>query len=230
MYLVPVVGLDHGFQFVGALLQVADDFRPAAIRDVDGLASHGQESASAFLVDLSGELIREIDVGLIALHHPLADGAARRQLDAADLDATVRGIHPELHLQLEVGRLAAAPDQKGVLLERILVGTLANDLAVLRAPERRITVPAFQARTVEDRLEPGVIPEDERVGAAGPVAASAPATALLPRRRRLRGNRRDHGEHQHTEHDLVHTAPACCVTATLSQRPLFADFNTASVT
>src|SRR5437867_3068926 len=92
-------------------------------------------------------------------------------------------------------------------------------------------LPAFQARTVEDRLEPGVIPEDERIGAAGPVAASA-APAVLPRRRRgrLRGNRRDHGEHQHTEHDLVHTAPACCVTAMLSQRPLFADFNTASVT
>src|SRR5262249_12191007 len=60
---------------------------------VDCLAAHREEAAAALFVDLAGELVREVDVGLVALHHPLADLGARRQLHAAELDAAVGRVH-----------------------------------------------------------------------------------------------------------------------------------------
>src|SRR5205814_10596853 len=148
-------------------------------------AAHREEPAAALLVDLPGELQRVIHVGLVALHHPLADVAAGRQLHAADLDAAVGGVHSELALQLEVLRLAAAPDDEGVLRHLLVRRALPDDRAVLGAPELRIAVPALERRPVEDRLEAGVLVEDERIGAAHAAAAAA-ASLSLPRRRRLR--------------------------------------------
>ena len=57
--------------------------------------------------------------------------------------------------------------------------------AVLDAPERRIAVPVLQAGAVEDRLEAGAVLEGNRLRAAHPAAAAAPAFA--PACRRLTG-------------------------------------------
>src|SRR5262249_14800524 len=160
----------------------------------------------------------------------LADVRAGRQLHAADLHAAVGRVHPEFDLQLEVLRLAAAPDEKRVLLDRILLGALADDGVVLGAPERRIAVPALQRPAVEDRVEPAVIVHRQRICAARPLAsaATAPVAAAL-RRLRLRGDGCSQADNERGN-GWFHTAPACCDTATASQRPLFADLRTASVT
>src|SRR5262249_52995974 len=149
--------------------------------------------------------------------------------DAADLDAAVGRVHPELAFQLEVFRFAAAPDDESVLHHLPLGCALADDRAPLGAPELRIAVPAFERRAVEDRFEARVITEHERIGAARTAAASGAAlTWWLPGRGRLRRHER-RGCDQYAEDCLFHTA-ACCVTATCSQRPLVADLSTASVT
>src|SRR5262245_11219625 len=180
--LVPVVDLDQRLELVGALLQVADDDRLAALGYVDRLAAHGEETAAALLINLTSPLVGEVDVGLIALHHPLADLGPGRQLNAAQLDAAVGGVHPELDFQLEILRLAAAPDDERVLLDRIGGGALTDDGAVLGLPERRIAVPVLERRAVENRGEAGVITDHQRVGAAGHAAAAAAAAPVLSRR------------------------------------------------
>ena len=83
------------------------------------------------------------------------------QLHAADLNAAVRAGHSVLALQLEVRGRAAAPDEKCVLREAPIGRAFADDRAVLDPPERRIAVPSLQRRSVEDRLEAGVIVEHE---------------------------------------------------------------------
>src|SRR5206468_5003971 len=123
--------------------------RASAVWHVHGLTAHREESASALFVDLAGELVREVDVGLIAFHHPLADVGSGGQLHAAHLDAAVGGAHPEFDLQLEVLRLATAPDDEGVLLHRIGGRALADDRAAFGTPERGIAIPVLQRRAVE---------------------------------------------------------------------------------
>src|SRR5262249_50730013 len=151
---------------------------------------HREKSSPALLVDLPGVLVIGIDVGLIPLHHPTADVAAGRQLDAAKLNAAVGGADPELDLQLEIARLAAAPDEKRVLAERVLPGRLADDGAVLDAPEGRVAVPAAQRPAVEDLLESSVIVGRLR------------ADRRLARRRLGSGRRGDHEDRDDDSHDL----------------------------
>src|SRR5262249_49771597 len=111
----------------------------------------------------------------------------------------------------------------------LLLGrALADDRAVLRAPELRVAVPALQRRAVEDGVEARVLVEHERIGAARHAPAASAAAALRIGRRLLRGQRDGEGGDDQRG-DVLHTV-ACCVTATCSQRPLFADFRTASVT
>src|SRR5262249_5212923 len=127
-------------------------------------------------------------------------------------------------------RFAATPDQKCVLLDRVLLRALADDRVAVDSPERGIAVPALERSAVEDRLEARVIVEHQWIGTARSCAAATAATAVCALRCRwLRRNRC--GEHDHERCDrALHTAPACCDTATVSQRPVFADFRTASVT
>src|SRR4030095_14049290 len=97
------------------------------------------------------------------------------------------GVDAVLELQLEVGRLAAAPDDEGVFLQRVLGGRLADDCGVLDAPEFRVAVPALQARSIEDRHKARVIVE--RPGLR--TAAAPAATARLLRSRLARHARGD---------------------------------------
>src|SRR4029077_19176883 len=189
--LVPVVHLDDFQQLVGAALERADDLRASAVRDVDELAPHGEKAAVALLIDLSGESVLGVDVALVPFEDPVAgDGAApllraSRQMHASDLDAAVGGADPVLDLQLEVRRLAAAPDDEGVFLQRVFGRGLANDCAAFHTPELRVTVPAFQRGSIKDRHEPGVFVERKWLGAAaGPGSAFAATAAwLLPGQR-----------------------------------------------
>jgi hypothetical protein len=71
-------------------------------------------------------------------------------VDAADLNAAVGGVDAVLDLQFEVCRLAAAPDDEGVFLQRVRGRRLADDGAALGAPEFRIAVHPF-------RLDPSKI-------------------------------------------------------------------------
>ena len=61
--------------------------------------------------------------------------------------------HAELGLQLEVARLAAAPDEERISFGGVFGGGLAGDRAVFDAPKLGIAVPALQGLAVEDRLE-----------------------------------------------------------------------------
>src|SRR6185503_17996203 len=97
------------------------------------LAAHREKATPALFVNLSCEPVLGIDVALVPLQNPVArDGAAPllctcRQMHASDLDAAVRGIDPVLDLQLEIGRLAAAPDDEAVFLQRVLRRGLTDD-------------------------------------------------------------------------------------------------------
>src|SRR6185436_3197708 len=154
--LVPVIHLDDFQQLIAAALERADHLRASPLRDVGELAAHGEKAAAALLIDLSGESVLGVDVALVPFQDPVAgDGAApllstRRQAHTPDLNAAVGGIDPVLDLQLEISRLAAAPDDEAVFLQRVVGRRLANDRAAFRTPELRITVPAFQRRAIED--------------------------------------------------------------------------------
>ena len=151
--LVPVVLLDGLRQFVG-VAELLDDLRLVVRADDGLLAAQGEDAAAALVVEDAGVLVLAVHVGLVAADDPLAD--LLRLLAAAILHAGVgeaRIGHAELELQLEIGRLAAAPDQKGVALGGILGGGLAGDRAVFDAPELGIAVPALKRLAVEDRLE-----------------------------------------------------------------------------
>ena len=165
--LVPVVHFDDLQQFVIAVLQRSDDLRTTTVRDVDELTAHSEKAAPALFVDLTGEAVLGVDVALVPLQDPVAhDGAAsllrtRRQMHAPDLNAAVGGIDAVLDLQLEIGRLAAAPDQEAVFFQRVLGSRLTHDRAAFDAPELRIAIPALQGGSVEDRHEPFVFVERE---------------------------------------------------------------------
>src|SRR6185436_1206790 len=164
-------------------------------------------------------------------HHPLADVAAGGQLDAADLDAAVGRVQAVFDFQLEVLRLAAAPDDEGVLLDRVLRRALADQRAALDVPESRVAIPAVHRLAVEDRLEPGVVRRRQRLGPRGPVAAAS----LAGRATTLTGERNDcegDGNGERISHDT-----ASCFYATFTWAAgidchwrVRADFNTASVT
>ena len=81
-----------------------------AVADIGELPAHRQEAAAALFVDLAGVLLLRVDIGLVALQHPLDV----RQFDAAVLNAAVRYRAGQLvlQLQLEIGRVAVAPDDR----------------------------------------------------------------------------------------------------------------------
>src|SRR4030095_3837642 len=131
---------------------------------------------------LTGKAVLGVDVALVPLQNPVPrDGAALllragRQMHASDLDAAVGGIDPVLDLQLEVRRLAAAPDDEVFFLERVVGRGLADDRAAFHAPELRVAVPTLQGGSVEDRHEPRVLLEWEHLWTTA--AGSTLATGL----------------------------------------------------
>ena len=68
----------------------------------------------------------------------------------ADLDAGVAGIEFEVELEVEVGDVAALPDEEGVLFDGVFLGGFANDGAVFDAPEFGVTGPAEEVFAVEN--------------------------------------------------------------------------------
>ena len=157
--LVPVVGVDEGFEFVGGA-EVGDDGGAGGI-DVGDLAAHGEEGAAALFVVLAGVFVGAVDVGLVTAEEPLGAG----DLDTAVVDAGVAVVgDTEFCFEFEVFRRAAAPDEEAVLLEEIVRGNFADEDVVFDAPVLRVAVPVFEG-AVEDGLE-AVVGVDEwvRVG------------------------------------------------------------------
>ena len=119
------------------------------------------------------ELILEIDVRLVPPQYPFADFAGGRDLCAAVLYAAVGRVDPELQLQLEISRLATAPDQERVLFEWRGRRRLADNRAALGPPQRGITIPTGQALAVEDLTEARVVVERDRATAGGTAATTS---------------------------------------------------------
>src|SRR5690606_2077426 len=146
--LVPVILLDLRAERVARIERA--DLAAHLIRsgrsDVVELPARREEAAAALFVEHAGVLIREVDVGLVALEDPPPNlsFAAFRQLLAAVLHARVARIEPELELQVEVADRAAAPGPKRVLLADLLRRPLPDDRAVLDAPERGIAIPPVE--------------------------------------------------------------------------------------
>ena len=69
---VPFTRLDQPLQLVGGAFEIANDLRLGVRSDVDRLSAHHDDAAAALLVDHAGELVGEVDVGLVALEHPFA--------------------------------------------------------------------------------------------------------------------------------------------------------------
>ena len=161
--LVPVLLLDDGGQLL-RVARLADDLGLVVGADHGFLAAVGQHAAVALPVVGPREGIAGVHVGLVSADDPLAP--LLRLLPTAVLDPGVAADHAELHFQLEVVRLALAPDEERVALGRVLPRGLAGDGAVFDPPELRVAVPAVQRLAVEDRLEAGVL--GPRRGNPGP--------------------------------------------------------------
>src|SRR5262249_22445761 len=72
----------------------------------------------------------------------------------AILDSAVRAVAEfEIDLEFEILGRAGAPDEKRVHGDRVCVGRLANDFAVLRSPNLWITIPASKRLAVENGRE-----------------------------------------------------------------------------
>ena len=160
--LIPVVGVDEGFQFVGGA-EVGDDSGAGGV-DVGDLAAHGEEGAATFLIVLTGVFVGAVNVGLVAAEKPLGVG----DFDAAVVDAGVAVIgDAEFGFELEVLGCLAAVDEETVLLEEIVEGDFANEDVVFNAPVLGIAVPVFEG-AIEDGLEIFVgVGEWVRVGLRG---------------------------------------------------------------
>ena len=186
-------GLMSAFNSSALRLELADLPRHAVGADFDRLAALHEKTAAALLVDHPGELIVEVDVGLIALQHPFAGDRATPfpagwHLRAAELDAAVGRAHAVFELQFEISRLAALPDDEGIFLQRVLRRRRADEHAAFSLPVRRVAVPSLH-RPVEDGLKAGAILEVERRRAARAAPPLAATLSGLLAGRRLAGGR-----------------------------------------
>src|SRR5215831_21293009 len=168
MELIPIVDLDQTLEVVAA--KVGDGLLFTLLQERH-LAAQGEEAAPALLVKLPRVRVLEIDVGLIAFHHPLADFG---KFYAAVLDTAVGRVDAVFQFKLEILRLAAAPNQKCVVpLQRLFLCALADDGFVLHAPESGIAVPSLQALAVKDGLKSRVIIPRQGPDARPTTAAAA---------------------------------------------------------
>src|SRR5471030_34588 len=151
---VPIIGLDETLQF-GAVPDRPHVGRLLAAAGVIELAAKGKETPGPLLIDLAGISLPCVDIELVALHDPPGDVG---KFHAAVLDTAVSGVragHSVLHLELEIGGLAIAPDAENVLLGLMDSRGFARDYAVFDAPEIRVAVPPLEALAIEDRPEAG---------------------------------------------------------------------------
>src|SRR5262249_30242334 len=111
-----------------------------------------QKSTTALFVNLSCKLLPRIDIRLISLHHPLGDVGP---LDAAVLNSAVPAFAGQaiLQLQVEIRRLASAPDAEDILPWPMVRTRLSQHHAVVDAPEIRVAIPALERLPVEDSLK-----------------------------------------------------------------------------
>ena len=149
--LVPTVSLDDLGEFA-AVAELLDDLRPVVGADHGFLAALGEDAAVILAVANARVVVVAVHVGLVAADLPLARAFPTADLDARVGEARIR--HAELGLDLEIGGLAAAPNEERVRPGGVFLRRLAGDRAVLDAPEPGIAVPAGERFAVEDRLEP----------------------------------------------------------------------------
>ena len=130
------------------------------------LAAHGQKEPALLFVVVTRVAIASVDVALIAAHGKFVGRSNFVRYDyAAIIDPAIPALgDAEVHLEFEVGRLAAAPDDKGVALDDGLGLDLAHHRAVLDAPVSGVAFPTMQRLAVEDLLEAGLFAR-ERFGA-----------------------------------------------------------------
>src|SRR5260370_23803893 len=215
LILVPLAGLDEGLEVVGASQRRQEAMRLPCFGFYH-LAAPCADSARCFLlIELAGVGVVVVEVGLIALDVPLGvllrerfsllysllllvghlgealgrdDARPGRNIEAAILDAAVGSGALQLHLdlELEVGRLTAAPDdvsRSGRMLRR---GD-ADDAAIFNVPYVRRSIPSVEGLAIEDLRPAIVIVEVDgirvREGACG-----APSARLLGRYVGARGS------------------------------------------
>ena len=114
-------------------------------------AAHGSAAAgdACFIVDAAVVAALGVEVGLVAADpERLWIQQLRAELDAG---VALRRGELVLEVQLEISRLAALPDEEGLL--RILLDFMTTDGAVLDGPEIFEAFPAGQVLAVEDRDE-----------------------------------------------------------------------------
>src|SRR5258708_1506056 len=155
MHFIPVAGLDKTLQ-LHIVAERCDGTRFFTVAHINKLAAQRQKAATPLFIDLAGVALLRIDVRLISLHHPFGDVGA---LNAAVLNAAVSAVgagQTIFQLQLEIRRLAIAPDTENIL-RRLMIGpAFTNNRPVFDAPENRIAIPAFEALAIEDETEAGL--------------------------------------------------------------------------
>ena len=127
-----------GCRLVGRLLL-------ALGRNLDTIASLGQDAAALFLIQGPRPTAARVEVGLVTGDHPLVD------LATAKLNAGIPADDTELQLQLEVSDLPVAPHQERIAASRIFLRRLPGDHALLDAPKFLIAFPALERFSVEQR-------------------------------------------------------------------------------
>ena len=147
---VPAIRADQALQ-LDRIAHAAGDGRLAVGADPDLFAPTGENPARPFAVEPSCVPFSGFEIGL----QPAQDVGApfARFFEAAVLDAGIARIDPVVELEFEIVDLPLPPDQERVRRNRIVGPGLADDLAVLDAPELGIAFPALERDAVEDRHE-----------------------------------------------------------------------------
>ena len=130
---------------------------------------------------------RRLRTGRRAGGTPAGGGHSRRRrtdLAAVEDAAMDVGVRLDLECQLEVARLAAAPDDERAA-DAPGGRALGGDRAVLDPPHLRVAVPALERPAVEDLRPAGVVRVVDRVGREA--AARARTDRGLGGRRRAGG-------------------------------------------
>src|SRR5580658_3172025 len=154
------------------------------------LAPPGNDSAAAaLLVELPSVLVAVVEISLVALHVPfgildlLVRARGRQQTTVLDASIGASALQLHFHLEHEVGRLAAFPDDIG-RARWVLRARFADYTAILHVPYFGGPIPAIQSLAVENLRPSFVIVKVDRVGLREEAAARTMSRRLVPVRRR----------------------------------------------